>query len=390
MPKQKKRYEYKANLGKDIQGNLIRKSFYSTKSLADAKRKGEAFKLQYEMEMCLTGGSKTKSVKFSSWAISSLELYKKPYVKANTYSGTYFAPVKQHLIPYFGHMNIDEIRPIHIQKYINEASKKYAPETIKKDCNALKLIFNTAVDNQLCMRSPMTKSIKQPQYETRAKKHAYTQEQYDLAYSFAKQWEDGLSIMLLLETGISRSELLGLRWEDLNREEHSISVNQGLVVYHSADENKLVMESNGLKNKFRRRTIPITDNELWKRLCQAPRTVTLGKRTVLTDQIFHSPEGKPYQPNNWENRVYRRFMRALHQAHPEVPELSPHELRHTRATLWIAQGMDPYMAARLLGHSDLKMLTKIYDHTSTETLRQALLTTMKIRQPGSSRKETAL
>ena len=131
MPKQKKRYEYKANLGKDIQGNLIRKSFYSTKSLADAKRKGEAFKLQYEMEMCLTGGSKTKSVKFSSWAISSLELYKKPYVKANTYSGTYFAPVKQHLIPYFGHMNIDEIRPIHIQKYINEASKKYAPETIK-------------------------------------------------------------------------------------------------------------------------------------------------------------------------------------------------------------------------------------------------------------------
>lgn len=236
----------------------------------------------------------------------------------------------------------------------------------------------------------MTKSIKQPQYETRAKKHAYTQEQYDLAYSFAKQWEDGLSIMLLLETGISRSELLGLRWEDLNREEHSISVNQGLVVYHSADENKLVMESNGLKNKFRRRTIPITDDELWKRLCQAPRTVTLGKRTVLTDQIFHSPEGKPYQPNNWENRVYRRFMRALHQAHPEVPELSPHELRHTRATLWIAQGMDPYMAARLLGHSDLKMLTKIYDHTSTETLRQALLTTMKTRQPGSSRKETAL
>ena len=39
----------------------------------------------------------------------------------------------------------------------------------------------------------------------------------------------------------------------------------------------------------------------------------------------------------------------------------------------IAQGMDPYMAARLLGHSDLKMLAKIYDHTSPETLRQALL-----------------
>ena len=66
-------------------------------------------------------------------------------------------------------------------------------------------------------------------------------------------------------------------------------------------------------------------------------------------------------------------MRALHATDPEVPVLTPHELRHTRATLWIAQGMDPYMAARLLGHSDLKILTKIYDHTSPETLRQALL-----------------
>jgi integrase len=39
--------------------------------------------------------------------------------------------------------------------------------------------------------------------------------------------------------------------------------------------------------------------------------------------------------------------------------------------------MDPYMAARLLGHSNLKMLTRIYDHTSTETLRKALLTVKK-------------
>lgn len=39
--------------------------------------------------------------------------------------------------------------------------------------------------------------------------------------------------------------------------------------------------------------------------------------------------------------------------------------------------MDLYMAARLLGHRDLKMLTKIYDHTSTETLRKVLLNVQK-------------
>jgi hypothetical protein len=34
--------------------------------------------------------------------------------------------------------------------------------------------------------------------------------------------------------------------------------------------------------------------------------------------------------------------------------------------------MEPYMVARLLGYSNLKMLTKIYDHTSPETLRAAM------------------
>lgn len=373
FPKAKRRFEYKLNLGKSIDGTLIRRSFYSTKSLADAKRKAEEFRLQYEMELCVNGSGCMKSVKFSAWALSCLELYKKPYVQANTYSGTYLYPAKLHLIPYFGNRMLDEIRPIHIQQYINEASKKYAPETLKKDLTVLKLIFSTAVDNQLCSKSPITGSIKLPRYEARVEKDAFTQEQYDIAYQFAKEWRDGLSIMVMLETGVSRSELLGLRWEDLDEENQCIRIREGLVVYHSVDQDRQVMEKTGLKNKFRRRSVPITDDDLWERLLQAPRTVTVGGMTIPTEQVFHSPEGKPYQPNNWENRVFRRFMRALRARHPEIPELSPHELRHTRATLWIARGMDPYMAARLLGHSDLKMLTKIYDHTSTETLRSALL-----------------
>lgn len=372
MPKQKARYEYKLSLGKNLDGKSIRKSFYSTKSLADAKKAAEKYRVEYEMNLCLNGNGCVKAMKFSDWALTCLEMYKKPYVKGNTYSGTYLEPTQRHLIPHFGKMNISDIKPIHIQRYINQAAKTYAPETIRKDFNILRLVFATAVDNQLCVKSPITKSIQLPKYETRAKKHALTQEQYDIAYTFAKEQENGLSVMLMLETGLSRSELLGLRWSDLDGEGRCIHINQGLVTYHSDDQKKLVMTSDGLKNKFRQRTISITDDDLWNRLCQAPRSVRIGKREILTEQVFHSPEGCAYQPNNWAGRVFYPLMKALHKAYPNVPVLSPHELRHTRATLWIAQGMDPYMVARLLGHSNLKMLTKIYDHTSPETLRKAL------------------
>ena len=370
---EKKRFEYKLTLGKHpVTGETIRRSFYSTKSLRDAKRKAEAFQRSYELEMMVEGTSVIREEKFSNWALSCLETYKRPYVKPNTYAGTYLAPVQNHLIPAFGEMKISHIKPVHIQRYINQASARYAPETVKKDYNCLKLIFDTAVDNQLCLKSPLTRSIKLPRYETRKDKHAFTQAQYDVAYAAAKKY-GGLSIMLMLETGLSRSELLGLRWEDIDEENRCIRVTQGLVVYHDVDEDKQVLSSDGLKNKFRKRAVPIADDALWSRITQAPRTVKAGGRKIPTEYVVHSPEGKPYNPNNWVNRVFRPFMRRLHREHPDIPELSPHELRHTRATLWIAQGIDPYMVARLLGHSDLKMLTKIYDHTSTETLRKALL-----------------
>ena len=67
------------------------------------------------------------------------------------------------------------------------------------------------------------------------------------------------------------------------------------------------------------------------------------------------------------------FMDDLHEVHPELPSLIPHELRHTRATLWLAQRISPLMVAKLLGHSDTKMLAKIYDHTSVETLRDVII-----------------
>ena len=98
----------------------------------------------------------------------------------------------------------------------------------------------------------------------------------------------------------------------------------------------------------------------------------VGGQEVEPEYIFHSPEGQPYQPQNWNNRVYSRFTKELLAAHPELPKLSPHELRHTRATLWLAQGVSPLMVAKLLGHTDLKMLAKIYDHTSIDTLRTAI------------------
>lgn len=373
---EKHRYEYKLTLGKDINGHLLRKSFYSTRSRADARKKAEKFKANYELELLCGGEEIRPKVLFEDWAIKCLELYKKPYVKANSYSGTYLSPVKLHLIPYFGKMPVDAILPAKVQQYINEAAKKYSPETVKKDFAVLSFIMQAAVDNGLCKSSPVTKTIRLPKYKTVTKKEAFSQLEYDTTFAFAAQHPLGLDIMFLLETGVSRSELLGLRWEDLDLENGTVTISQGLVSFYDDEQEQWTTSADGLKNKYRHRTIPIVNADLLERLKAKPREIIPAgrKKPVQTEYVFHGPSGGPYQPNNWANRVYRPFMRDLLAAHPELPELSPHELRHTRATLWVAQGVDPLMVIRLLGHCDMKMLTKIYDHTTVETLRKALET----------------
>ena len=381
----KKYYEHKITLGKTITGETIRKSFYSAKSKSDAKRKAEKYRATHELELLCGGNEPVRHTLFSAWALECLELYKKPYVKPNTYSGTYLSPVQNHLIPHFGNMALDAILPIHVQQYINEAAKQYSPETVKKDYAAMSFIMQTAVDNGLCRTSPVTKTIRLPKYKTVTEKTAFTQQEYDTAFAFAAQHPLGLDIMFLMETGISRSELLGLRWKDLDLEQGTVTISQGLVSYYDDESGQWTISADGLKNKYRKRTIPLVNQLLLERLREKPRTIVppRKKKAVETEYVFHGPYGQPYQPNNWANRVYRPFMKDLLAAHPELPELSPHELRHTRATLWVAQGMEPLMVIRLLGHCDMKMLTKIYDHTSVDTLRAALEAAKKSQQTAS-------
>ena len=123
---------------------------------------------------------------------------------------------------------------------------------------------------------------------------------------------------------------------------------------------------------YRHREIPILELRLLARLKAEPKTITISsgenERTVEAEYIFHSPEGKAYIPRNWYEREYKPFMRALVKAHPKIPLLTPHELRHTRATLWSAQGVPQHLIADLLGHCDTRMLERVYNHTTTDTL----------------------
>ena len=145
MPRKKptrkdKRFEYKITVGRNIHGKPLRKSFYSTVSLSDAKKKAEEYRVASEVS-ARTGEAFVPSTgRFAPWARKWLLSYKQPFVEENTYKLTYVSLVEGHLIPYFGNALLSDIRPVDIQAYF--ATKTACSESrLKKMRSILNAIF---------------------------------------------------------------------------------------------------------------------------------------------------------------------------------------------------------------------------------------------------------
>lgn len=330
-------------------------------------------------EIAIPDSDVNSKMKFEIWTLKWLEIYKKGMVKDNSYWGTYYNPAVKHLIPYFGEMYLDEIKPMHVQEFFKFKGKINALETLKKMKACLYAIFDTAIDNELCTRNPVSKNIKLKSSIKPIQKQAYTREQSDVIKEFAKRHKHGLDIITLIDTGISRSELLGLRWKDIDLKDNVIYVRQGTVTLRNTDTGQWQLLSDGLKNEYRERMIPISE-ELAQLLRAKPRVIYVGENKkkgippirVETEFVFYSPKGKVYSPDNWNNRVYKPFIREMHKAFPDIPMLHAHELRHTRATLWYEDGMDLLTLAYLGGWTDLKMLRKKYAHVNLNKLKKEM------------------
>lgn len=120
------------------------------------------------------------------------------------------------------------------------------------------------------------------------------------------------------------------------------------------------------KNDFRQRDVPI-----------ATETAALiQSRPNSSEYIICNANGSVCSPRTWSRRHYDVFMRDMQAHYAElgigIPMLHPHELRHTRASIWVNDGENIFAVADVLGHADLKMLRKRYAHADVESTRKLL------------------
>ncbi len=86
---------------------------------------------------------------------------------------------------------------------------------------------------------------------------------------------------------------------------------------------------------------------------------------VESNYVFTKPDGGPYHPQ-YLSRLLGKYTEEL-----DLPRLTAHGLRHTCATLMLANGVPPKVAAERLGHSDPSLFMNLYSHVTPTMQREA-------------------
>ena len=246
--------------------------------------------------------------------------------------------VRTHVEPRWGTYRLSSVATSDVAAWVGELSASgRTASTVRHIHRVFSLIMGMAVQDGRIARNPAT-GVRLPRAVRDEPRFLSVPE---LAALVQSAGPGGLAICVLAFTGIRFGELTALRVSrvDLTR--------RRLHIVESASEvgGRLVWSTT--KN-HQTRSVPVPPALIpdLARMCE-------GKQPA--DLVFASPTGSPLRLGNWRHRVFDPAC-----ATAGITGLTPHDLRHTAASLAIAAGANVKAVQRMLGHSSAAMTLDVY------------------------------
>jgi integrase len=255
-------------------------------------------------------------------------------------------------IPHFGAMRLGEIEPRHVKAFLGGLADRVAPLTLRNALTPLRALFATAVEEGLVRSNPCAGlragGRRRPDPDGAHGPRALTEPQLDaLVAELPPEWR--LLVTTLAQTGLRISELVALRWSDIDLDARRIRVRRA-IVDGVADVPK---------SAYGVRDVPISPA-----LARALAAHRLGAlRSGDDDPTFTSAEGALINPRNLLRRVVKpAAVRA------GVPWAGLHTMRHTCASMLFRSGWNAKQVQMMLGHHSPAFTLSAYVHLMPDDL----------------------
>lgn len=330
------------------------------------KRKAQkrAEELRDEKVEELTKNSKPlANITFADYMESWLNLQKR-YVKDSTYYG-YSHLINKHIIPYFKPQKIklNELKVTDIQLYYNHLIDiGLSPNSVKRHHANIRKALQEAMNNDIILYN-IADRAKLP---TAKKYHAniYSKEQLQILIKAAKGTAIESAVMLTVYFGLRRGEICGLRWNDIDFENHIVHIRNTRITA----EKEIFQKST--KNESSTRDLPIGD-EVYEYLSnlktrQEQDAILLGNGYDDSGFVCRWADGKELKVSY----VSHAFKMLLEQNN--LPHIRFHDLRHSTATSLLENGIDLKVIQEYLGHSSINTTANFYLHPDLKKKQEAV------------------
>jgi integrase len=343
-------WQVRIEVGTDpVSGRRLRRSVHVYGTLKDAERERTALLHSLQAGTYVDPARETVAEFFERW----LRDYAQASVGRRTYE-RYEEIVRLHVIPTLGRLRLSDLRPAHILTAEREWREGgLSASTVLKHHRLVREALQHAVRWQLMVVNPAD-AVTAPRPERR-EMLVLDRDQAAALLECAAGNEFEVALLTALYTGLRVGELLGLRWRDLDLLNGQLRVQQAVQPVKGGG-----VAYGPPKTHRSRRAVslpsPVSEALQRQRAAQTKSRLAIGPDWQENDLVFTDAFGRPMS----RTRLRLAFRRLLAEA--GLPTLRLHDLRHTMATLMLAQGEHPKIVSERLGHATVGITLDTYSH----------------------------
>jgi integrase len=265
--------------------------------------------------------------------------------------------VRLHVIPELGKLSLTKLTAQHIQLlYAHLLAAGLSNRSVASIHTTLKQALKDAMRVDLVPRNVAT--LVRPPRPAHFEMQPLSVAQVHQLLDAARGDRYEALYILALSTGMREGELLALRWQDIDMVQHTVTVRQGL---REVGGKYVVHET---KTKHARRTIGLPDVAI-----QALHTHWEHQQREYpgSELVFTDTHGHLIMPSVFRKVYYKRLFKQI-----GLPDLRFHDLRHTFATLLLANGINVKVVSEALGHANITITLQTYVHVMPHMQQQAV------------------